>query len=453
MSRFSAVLLAAFLFPAAAAADAPVFTLSMADAEAAARAHSLEDKAAAEDSAAARSRADASFAPLLPRLTLDGYYRYQTEVPRFSVVPGQPPQPFGSNRATSIGPTLNWTLWDEGALRKTWRAQAAGARSQEEQERLTQTQVTQALRLSYVQVQLAREKVRLLADSVTVADAQYADIQKRVRAGAASRIDSLSSHQVDLQRRKDFLSAQSELAAALRELFQLTGLGAGLDLTRPVDVRVSTSLPAGLPQPTVRVVFDSLADTPAALAAAEAAAGPSSSHPRALAWARQAEAARLSADAEAAARGPKVQLSGAIAYQYPNGPVLQSVTQKSVGLTASMPLFEGRQSARRAEAQRRAAAADDRRRDLVVEQLSRDWDKAREALAALRDQAALDTTAVGESDELARLSYLSYLGGRSTYIEVQTYELAALQAKVNAAQTRAQILIQLAALAQLAAQG
>ncbi|HEX4048890.1 MAG TPA: TolC family protein, partial [Elusimicrobiota bacterium] len=242
--RARALALASLLAAPASAAWAPEFSLTMAEAEAAARAHALDVKAAAEDSASARADADAALAPALPRLTLDGYYKYQTEVPSLSVIPGQPPFQFGANRAASIGPTLNWTLWDEGALRKTWRAEQASARSQEEQERLVETQETQAARLAYVQVQLAREKVRLLADSVAVADAQYADIVKRLRAGASSRIDSLSSHQTDLQRRKDFLSAQSDLAGALRELFQLTGLGEGLDATRPVDVRVSSALPA-----------------------------------------------------------------------------------------------------------------------------------------------------------------------------------------------------------------
>lgn len=445
-------LAAAVLTARPAAAQPPRFELSMADAEAAARAHALDVKAAAEDSASAGASADAAFAPLLPRLTLDGSYRYQTEVPELPVVPGRPPQPFGSNRAESIGPTLTWTLWDEGALRKTWQAQRAGARSRDEQLRLVETQATQAARLAYIQVQLGRERVRLLADSVLLAEAQYADIEKRRRAGAASRIESLSSHQSELQRRKEFLSAQSDLSAALRELLRLTALGSGLDASRPIDVRVST-VPAGLAEPTVALAFDSLADTPPALAAAESEAGAGDSHPAALVYARQADAARLTAGAAAAGEWPKVQVSGSIYYQYPNGPVNEYVTQKSAGVSASVPLFEGRQTARQVEASKRSAAAADRRRDLVVEQLARDRDDALSALAALRDQERLDATAVVEAEDLARLVYSSYLAGRSTYLEVQTYQLTALQLKVNAAQTRAQILIQLAELAQLGAKG
>jgi outer membrane protein TolC len=453
MTMLAAALAALLAAPAFASAEAPTFALTMIDAETAARAHSLEVKAAGEESAAARDGADAAFSPLLPRLTLDGYARYATEVPSLAIAPGQPAVALGTHDSYSIGPTLNWTLWDEGALRKTWRAEQANALSQDETERLIATQATEAARLAYVQVQLAREKVLLLADSVAVADAQYSDIEKRLRAGAASKIDALSSHQEDLQRRKDFLSAQADLSAALRELLQLTGLGAGLDLTRPVDVRVASPLPAGLPKPTLRVVFDSLADVPAAFASLEAAPGPSPDHPGVLVYARQADSARLSADATAAGNWPVIQFQGAVAYEYPNFVIPQFVVQKTVGLTASVPLFEDRRTSRQADRQKRLANAADRRRDLAIEQLARDWDKARSALAALRDQAALDATAVVESAELARLIYLAYQGGRRSYLEVQTYDLTALQAKVAAAQTRAQILIQLTTLAQLAAQG
>jgi outer membrane protein TolC len=442
----------AALLAAQASAQVPTFSLTMADAEAAARAHALDVKAAAEESAASRDGADAALAAVLPRLTLDGYARYATVIPSLAIIPGGPAVQLGTHGSYSIGPALSWTLWDAGGVYKTWRAQQASAHSQEETERLLATQATEAARMAYVQVQLAREEVRLLADSVALADAQYGDIEKRMRAGASSRIDALSSHQEDLQRRKDFLSAQASLAGSLRELLQLTGLGAGLDLTRPVDVRVSTALPVGLPEPTLRVAFDSLAEVPAALAPFESETGPSADHPEILVYARQADAARLNAAAASAGNWPAIQFQGALAYEYPNFVIPEYVLQKTVGVTASVPLFEMRRSARLADAQKHLAGAAERRRDLAAEQLARDWDRARAQLAALRDQQALDQTAVIESAELARLIYLAYQGGRRSYLDVQTYDLTALQAKVAAAQTRAQILIQLATLAQLAAQ-
>ncbi|MFI5346655.1 MAG: TolC family protein [Elusimicrobiota bacterium] len=440
------------LLAAPAAAEPPLFRETLAQAETEVRAHSLELKAAAERSAAARDRAGASFAPLLPRLTLDGSYRYQTEVPLIALVPGQPARPFGDHRATSIGPTLTWTLWDEGSFYKSWRAQQSRAKSQEETERLLATQATLGARLAYIQVQLAREQVRLLADAAGLADAEYRDIEKRLKAGAASRIDLLSGHQDALSRRKEFLQAQAELGGSLRELLQLAGRTEPLDLSRPIDERASTSTPSGLLEPTLRVSLDDPAETAPALAAAENAK-PDAAHPLVMIRRRDAETARLGAESAAAAGGPKIQFTAGAAYQYPNGPVLESVTQKTVGLTASVPLFEMGQNARLADEQTRLAGAADREGDLAAEELARDWDKARVALSSLRAQSALDEKSVAETAELARLVYSAYRAGTSNYLEVQSANLRALQAKTSAARTRAEILIQLATLAQLAVQG
>ncbi|TBR17664.1 hypothetical protein EPO15_16360 [bacterium] len=141
------------------------------------------------------------------------------------------------------------------------------------------------------------------------------------------------------------------------------------------------------------------------------------------------------------------------ALQYPNGPVLDDVTQKTVGLTASLPLFEGGQAAKDAAAQRRLAAAAELRRRQAEEELARERDKARAGLASLRAQQELDDQAAGDAAELSDLVYLSYKGGRANYLEVQSANLRHLEAKVQAARTRAQTLIQLATLAQLAAGG
>lgn len=444
MSR--ALLLLLLALPASAA---ETFTLGLDRAEAAAKEHSLRARAAAAEAEAAGDREGAQFAALLPRLTLDGSYRYQTVVPEFSSVPGQPARPFGDHRATSVGPTATWTLWDQGSLYQTWRAQQARAASSGAQARLAALQAVLGARLAYAQAQLAREQVLQLADALSLADAQDRDIQKRYKAGSASRIDTLSSRQDALLRRRQFLQAQAEFGAALRELFQLTGLGGGLDLARPFDARVSTTAAAGLSAPTLLVTLDDLSAVPPALAAAETAS-PDPAHPSVAAYASQAEAARRSATALQASRGPTIKLNARASYDYPNGPVLESVTQKSVGLTASLPLFEGRQTARAVDEQKKLASAAESRRELAGEELARDWDKARVALGSLREQLAVAERSAADADELAKLVYLSYRTGSSNYLEVQSANLRALEAKVQTARTRAQILIQLATLSALA---
>ena len=442
-----ALLLAAAL-AVPAAAQTPALTLGLREAEASARAHSLKARAAAEEAAAAGDRGDEQFASLLPRVTLDGSYRYQTAVPEFSVLPGAPPRPFGDHRATSIGPTLSWTLWDQGALYDAWRAQKARAASASDLHRLAERQAVLGARLAYAQAQLAREQSLALADALALADVQDRDIKSRFAAGSASRIDTLSSRQDALQRRRQFLQSQADLGAALRELFQLTGLGAGLDLSRPLDARVSTAAAAGLAAPTLLVTLDDLRVVPPALAAAETAPL-DPAHPAIAAQADLADAARRAAAGLQASRGPTVKLTARASYDYPNGPVLESVTQKTVGLTASLPLFEGRLTARAVDEQKRLGAAAEARRDLAAEELARDWDKARVALASLREQLDVDDRSAADAAELATLVYRAFKAGSANYLEVQSANLRSLEAKVQAARTRAQILIQLAALASL----
>lgn len=444
MSLLCLVLLAA----TARAGETATLSLGLREAEAAAKAHSLKARAAAEEAAAAGDREDEQFAALLPRLTLDGSYRYQTVVPEFRPAPTAPPTRFGDHRATSVGPTLSWTLWDSGSLYQSWRSQKARASSALELSRLAERQALLGARLAYAQAQLAREQSLQLYDALALAEAQDRDIQSRFKAGAASRIDTLSSRQDALQRRRQFLQAQADLGSSLRELFQLTGLGAGLDLARPLDARASTAAASGSAAPTLLVTLDDLREVPPALAAAESAAL-DPSHPAVAAQADQAEAARRAASGLQRGRGPTVKLSARASYDYPNGPVLESVTQKSVGLTASLPLFEGRQTARAVEEQRHLAGAAEARRDLAAEELARDWDKARVALSSLRAQLEVDDRSSADAAELATLVYRAYKAGTANYLEVQSANLRSLEAKVQAARTRAQILIQLAALASL----
>lgn len=444
------VSLAMIVLSAAVAAPAPSrpirFSLTLAQAETLARAHSLEVRAAGEQAAAADDRADAQFATLLPRLTLDGFYHYET-------LPGALPTTFGNSyNATQIGPTLTWTLWDAGALYESYKALKASAQSQEEQTRLLQTQAVLGARLAYFQVVLAAEQARLLAESVAVTTAQYEDIRQRAQAGAASRIDVLRSHQEDLQRRKEFLNAQAALGSALRELLQLIGRRGGFDLTRPVDARTGFSVPDGLPQPTLLVDVEPLSRVSPELAAAATGTW-DRAHPALVQFERQSESARLSAEGLERSELPRVQFQAQALYEYPTATKHDYVTQKAIGLTASVPLFEGRQTHKRVEEQQHVAAAADRRRDLAVEQIERDWERTKIRLVSLHDQLTLDGHRVGESQQLSHLVYVSYKAGRSTYVDVQIANLSALEAKIQAAQTRAQILIQLATLAQLAGQG
>jgi HAE1 family hydrophobic/amphiphilic exporter-1 len=346
-----------------------------------------------------------------------------------------------------VGPTLTWTLWDEGALYSSWRAQNSRAASAQALARLQRREATLGVRLAYFQLQLAREQLAVLADSLALADAQYEDLAKRERAGASSRLDALEAHQSALQRRREYLDQQASLGAAWSELAALTGDARAYDPARPGDSR-SSFPPAGLPEPTMLVEVDALSVSTGALAdAARREVDPA--HPRLAAYESLADAARLSARAAEKGAWPKIQFTGSVAYLYPNGPVLESVWQKSAGLTASIPLFEFGRSRRDADDYRGQAASAEGRKADARDGLERDRAKSLERLAALQTQSPILDRSVAETDEIARLTYSAYKAGRSTFLEVQSANLGALEAKTARARADAQGLIQLATLASL----
>ena len=156
-------------------------------------------KASQESRSAAESQAQASRALLYPRLTFDGTYFYQTQIPQLNIGsllgnPNFPPLSFGANSNYSIGPSLYHTLFDAGQI-STDNAKSfetvAKARDADFKAYGYQLQLT--VRMAYFRVQLNLKDLILTVDSLKLSETQDRDIQNRFKAGAASRLDAVNS--------------------------------------------------------------------------------------------------------------------------------------------------------------------------------------------------------------------------------------------------------------------
>ena len=396
----------------------------------------------------ARSEAGSLGASEFPKLGLSGNYFYQTYVPELSISPHLPTQAFGETNNWGAWATLNWDVWDFRSQHNLANSAFAVSQSQEEALKATERQVRLAVRLAYFQVQIAMEQVRLLGDSLKVAQAQYADIGHQARFGTASRMDLLSSHQEVLNYQRLFRQAEANLAQALRDLYDLVGEKEPEDFTAPLDARMSGGLSEGISAPTVWLSMDSEKDSLDSLQK-EASAPPDDTVPQLKTYAYLADSSRFAADSVQSQLFPKIMLSAQAGWENPDGPILETVQQNIVGVSVSLPLFDWDQILQDSNSKRKQSEAYLKNLDQAKSDLWRDWNKGQDALGSLQYQQGLNATAVSETDELAALTYKAYRAGTERFLEVQTANFQALNAKVLAVSNDIQILMQLAVLSSL----
>jgi outer membrane protein TolC len=441
------VFLAVFLLGGGTAWGNPV-SLDLATVERETLAHSPRLASARETARSADEQAGAQRSRLWPVIGLEGSYRYLTEIPTFQASPMSPAIEMGANNNYSYGPSINWMAWDSGAIQNSAKAltQQASARNQEIQ--ATEDQLLLTARWSLFQVQGTAERLRLLAEALRLAQAQWADVELRTKAGAASRQDLLQSETEVLSRRRDFREAQTAFAVTLRNLFTLVGSKETYDLSRPLPEDLAARRPKDIPAPTLTLVlsspnvlrstFNPAADRPF-----------NSALPEIRSMALQAEAARSSARAARAGHWPTLQLAAKSSRDYPNGPVQEEINQNQVGAVARWPLFEGGRVRQEAQAQESLARAAEEKRRQMEEDLRRDWERARDQLAGFVEEEKINQESVEKRRRLAQLVYDTYKLGRATFLEVQAANLGLVQAQVQSVKNEVDILSQLALLASL----
>ena len=363
--------------------------------------------------------------------------------------PHTPAIPFGFNNNWSAAAGLSFDLWDFRSLHNQANSLDRLAQSQDQVYEAARRQLLLAVRMAYFQTQINLEQVRLLGDSLKVAQAQYTDISHQAKFGTASKLDLLSSHQEVLGYQRSFSQAQAALAGSLRDLFDIVGVKEPADFSAPLDARMEGKLPDGTSPPTVWLAMDPK-DTSLVALLNESQAPPDDSVPQLKTYAFLADSARFAADAVASQMLPKVTLSAQTGYQNPIGPINETIQQNTVSLAASMPIFDWGQILDDSDSKRKQSQAYLGNLGQAKADLWRDWNKAQDMMKSIHYQQGLNQTAVSETQELSRLTYASYRAGESKFLEVQTANFQALTAAVQAVSNDIQMLMQLSVLSSLA---
>lgn len=410
----------------ARAAD-DVYTLMFA--EAAITAHAARLKAVEAEYEAAVKKAAAARAQSVPRISIDGQYRWVAHVSELSL-----PSPLagsvrlGDDHAYSIGATASWLAWDRGGKRAAYRGAQAAASGLRAEADAVRRRVLLAGRSAYFTEALAREHAAILEQTVALSASQAEDIARKARAGTKSRMDAIGARQELLRRMRQFRQAQADEAQALRTLVRLTGWQGGAEHPPLLENMNSLLLRRRDPK-ALRLKTD---------------------HPDAQAFMELAAAARYAQAGFESGLWPTLSVQARSSLEYPDMALREQYTQHTAAVALAWPLFEGGQSRAQAAASRWSATAADSRAEEAREDVQAAWGSSMDLRSALEDQQKIDAEIVDQAQELAQITLAAYNAGTADYFQVADANLKALESRMALARTIFQLLVNDAVLTSMA---
>ncbi len=429
------LLLVTFFLTTQAYAHTPSYELRFTDAIDKALQHSEQLKSVSSDIQASQEQALTLKTALVPRLSLDGSLRYLSEVPSLQASPQAPPVSLGSHLNYSIGPTLSYLLWDGNSVRNNYKSQMKRRDSQREGLNVQTAQLIASVKLAYMRTQLGLEQLKMLADSVKLAESQSQDIANRKKEGAASELDSVTAKNEVLNYKLLFKQKQNELASFLRDLLAFVEEDSH-------KIPAQDPAPEGFANASLWLKLDSL-DSIVKKESQDEAVSIDASIPLLRSMDLQVEALELQARSQEGSLYPQIKISARTSLDYPDGPVIKKFNQNTLSIDFTMPLYEFSKTQHLVAEKNFEAEALKHRRNQMQQDIFRDFAKAKESLRSLRQQDLDAQVLLKQRETLAKLNYEAYKFGRLNLVEVQAANLHALQAKVNILQIRAQIFNQL----------
>jgi outer membrane protein TolC len=429
-----------------ASAETTSLRLTLAEVEQLAVTHSLA--AVKSDAQLQAARAEREARVGWPRLTLEGSYRYQTEVPEGNIGPAS--IQFGQHNNYSIGPALSYRFFDAGVESKALESAAAAVRSRAGQAQLARQRALLDVRLAYGKVQGSVEELRLIQESYRLVESRLADVSRRVRAGSASKLEFYAVKRELHQMQLRFSQAQENLAEQVRKLASLVGI---IDLPEPlVPIDGSAKGAREKSRGNFTVTLQGIDKTISDLGTVESQKV-ATNHPALLAIRESVQAAKFSAASKRAEGYPSLQVFAKSSYEYPNGPLDEQVWQNAVGLSLSWVLFDGGVRSRQAESKEAESVGLNADLQQLEKDLQESWNLLRGQLRAITGQREFAQAAISTAEQETKLINANYRAGAATYLEVQRADTQVLEAKTALARLRTQEIALRANLKFLATEG
>lgn len=394
---------------------------------------SLDIKSKGYEVTAAKEKSESLPSNYIPKLSLEGNYKYLSEVPEINMAPGRTLK-FGDNKNYSIGPTVTMTLLDFNSKSHLQASLDKNVSAKENEEISLKSNVLFKTRYHYINLAFLLEKRAVIAASLKVANKQLKDVTSKQRFGSGSKLDLLTAQKEVHELESQFKEVSFNIATEQSELYKISFFQRIKETSFETEYNFLESLNViknrfssyknrnynAIDSSKIKTIKD------------------------------QSESLESQASSISSQRFPKVNLFARTSIDYPNGPELSQFNQNSIGITLSMPLFDGGEISHNVSEKKNQALALKHQALNEERNLIESIQLLMKRIENLTEQNEIIQRKIIESNEISQLVYKSYQEGRVTFIEVERANVKSREAKLNLSSNEYQITLNLIQLANIA---
>ena len=357
----------------------------------------------------ASARADEARSELLPQISARASIT-RTSRNRVNLIQ-QPKTNWRMFNTIQYAVTGTQVLFDFGLISR-WRAAEASARAAGESNEAERHAVALEVRLAFFGARARRALLDVSRDSLENQQKHLETVQGFVDVGARPQIDLAQARGDTANAKLARIRAENDYETAKAELNQAMGV----ETTTDYDVADDTLGAVDREDDALAALLDSALRTRPDLVASQ----------------RQIEAARIGVRAAQSAYGPSLTTT---VRADESGPTQQHLVPNIRGdVTLNVPIFSGLLTTAQVHEARATVRIAELQRDVLVQQLRLDLDKARLAVRAAKAEQDAAEESLAAASERLRLAEGRYRAGNGNILELDDAQLAHTQAAAQKVQ-------------------
>lgn len=362
-----------------------------------------------------------------PKLNLEAQHTNIGVVPEFSTPAGK--VKLGDNRSYSIGPSLTYKLFDGGVIRNTIQSLQKLNNSQLAEKEYVEIMAILSVRLAYLSVLIDEEQLLLSRESLALSKSQNEDIKRKRKLGALSQLDLSLSERDVLNQELKVMEANVQLKKSVSNLRTLV-LGS--------HEKSNYFLPMSLASESENVVkYDSLEAILSFLENQKVNSSVTPAQVKAIDL--KLASTKKDIEIQKSKYWPQVSLKMRSSLDYPNGPQLKQINQKSLSVNLIFPLYDwGERSGNKGEKMAKLKLLE-LKKDKVLREINLNKENLRMDIENLKLKEKIVNQLVVKAKEVSKINLKSFKSGRIQFTEVERSNVKKFEALVQSLIIKGQI--------------